>query len=103
MTSLLLLQQLLLLHNNARPYTTTISLEKLTQQHLATIEHLPYNPDLSPCDCHLFGPLKEVLGGQQFSDNTEAEEFMCNWLQTCSTTFYETIIKETANPMAEVH
>ena len=26
----------------------------------------PYSPDLSPCDYHMFGPLKEALGGAAF-------------------------------------
>jgi len=30
------------------------------------LEHPPYSPDLSPCDYHMFGPLKEALGGTAF-------------------------------------
>jgi len=36
--------------------------EKLAQLYLTALQHPPYNPDLSPCDYHMFGPLKEALG-----------------------------------------
>ena len=38
----------------------------------------PYSPDLSPCDFHLFGPLKEPLGGKRFEDDAGVESFVRN-------------------------
>ena len=38
----------------------------------------PYSPDLSPCDYHLFVPLKEALGGQRFDDDTGVEELVAS-------------------------
>ncbi|KOC58687.1 hypothetical protein WH47_08488, partial [Habropoda laboriosa] len=49
----------------------------------------PYSPNLSPCDYHLFGPLKEVLGGQRFKSNRQVEQFTCNWLRTQPSSFYD--------------
>jgi hypothetical protein len=46
------------------------------------LEHPLYSPELSPCDCHMFGPLKEALGGQRFDDDRQVENFVCKWLQT---------------------
>jgi hypothetical protein len=37
--------------------------DKLKEFHWETLQHPPYSPHLSPCDYHLFGPLKEALGG----------------------------------------
>ena len=48
---------------------------------------LPYSADLLPCKYHLFGPLKEGLGGQQFDEDTGVEEFVHNWLQTRTSFF----------------
>ena len=50
--------------------------------HWTTLEHAPYSPDLSPCDFHFFGPLKEALGGQRFEDDESVEEFVRKWLVT---------------------
>jgi hypothetical protein len=32
-----------------------------------------YSPDLAPSDIHLFGPLKNYLGGRRFIDDKEVE------------------------------
>ena len=56
--------------------------------------HPPYSPDLSPCDYHLFGPLKQALGGKRFDDDTGVKEFMCNWVQPCSSSFFREGVKK---------
>lgn len=38
------------------------------QLHRTAVEHPPCNPNLSPCDYHLFAPLKEALR-EQFDNN----------------------------------
>lgn len=81
-------RDVILLHDNARPHTAALTQEKLNQLHWETLEHPPYSPDLSPCDFHLFGPLKEALGGQHFESNDDVEEFVRNWLKTRPETFY---------------
>ncbi|KAA6384038.1 MAG: hypothetical protein EZS28_020436 [Streblomastix strix] len=35
-------------------------------------QHPPYSPDLSSCDCYLFGVLKSKLKGKQFTRGDEA-------------------------------
>lgn len=71
--------------------------EKLTQMHWTPLEHPPYSPDLSPCDYHLFGPLKEDLGGKRFDDNAAVEEFVRNWVTTRPPSFYKNGIKKLPN------
>jgi len=75
------IQDVLLLHDNARPHSAALTQEKLAQMCWTALEHLPYSPDRSPCD-YMFGPLKEALGGQHFNDDEQVEDFMRKWLQT---------------------
>jgi len=65
------------------------------------LEHPPYSQDLSLCHCHLFGPLKEALGGQHFNDDEQVENYLCKWLQT-HPPFYNAGIKKTPNPLAKM-
>lgn len=83
------IRDVILLHDNARPHTAALTQEKLRQIHWETLEHPPYSPDLSPCDFHLFGPLKEALGGNRFESDEEVQEFVCNWFKTRPQIFYE--------------
>lgn len=83
------IRQVVLLHDNARPHTAALTREKLEQLGWETLEHPPYSPDLSPCDFHVFGPLKEALGGQRFDSDAEVEAYVRNWLQTRPASFYE--------------
>lgn len=83
------IRSVILLHDNARPHTALRTREKLEDFFWETLEHPPYSPDLSPCDFHLFGPLKEALGGQRFDDDAAVETFVRNWLDTRPPSFYE--------------
>ena len=62
--------------------------------HWKTLDHPPYSPDLSPWDFHMFGPLKEALGGKRFETNDQVETFLRNWLDTRPTSFYENGIEK---------
>jgi len=53
-----------------------------------TLEHPPYSPDLSPCDFHVFDPLKDALGGKKFSHDAEVEAYVRNWLLTRPISFH---------------
>jgi len=82
------IRDVVLLHDNARPHTAALTRKKLDQLGWETLEHPPYSPDLSPCDFHVFGPLKEALGGQRFNSDAEVEAYVSNWLQTRPASFY---------------
>jgi len=88
------IQDVLLLHDNARPHSAALTLEKFAQMYWTALEHPPYSPDLSPCDYHMFGHLKEALGGQRFDDDEQVENFVRKWLQTRPPSFYDTGIKK---------
>jgi hypothetical protein len=55
---------------------------------------LEHSQDLSPCDYHMFGPLKEALGWLCFNDDKQVENFLRKWLQTHPPSFYDIGIKE---------
>jgi hypothetical protein len=53
----------------------------ITDLHSDTIPHPPYSPDLAPSDYHMFGPLKEVMGGKKFHSNEEVHNAVNEWLR----------------------
>jgi histone-lysine N-methyltransferase SETMAR len=52
------------------------------------LEHPPYSSDLAPSDFHLFGLLKNHLGGKRFIDDEEVETEVQKWLRQQSKDFY---------------
>jgi hypothetical protein len=52
---------------------------------------------LGPSDFHLFGPLKNHLGGKRFAENKEVETEVRKWLRQWSRDFYaagfDTLVK----------
>ncbi|GFX09467.1 mariner Mos1 transposase [Trichonephila clavipes] len=59
-------------------YHTANEMKKILQQFpWETLEYLPYSPDLSPCDFHVFGPLKRGIHGHRFNMDDE----VCGWVQ----------------------
>ena len=75
----LITKGVLFLQDNARAHTahrTTCTLQQLGWE---VLPHPPYSPDLDPSDFHLFGPLKEFLGGQHFSTDDEVKQAVLGW------------------------
>ena len=54
----LLSSGVLLLHDNARPYTAIHTIQTLVKLGFTVLEHPAYSPDLAPSDYHLFVHLK---------------------------------------------
>jgi hypothetical protein len=52
------------------------------------LEHPPYCLDLAPSDFHLFGPLKNHLGGRHFTDDEEVGTEVQKWLRQQSKDLY---------------
>lgn len=74
------IRDVILLHDNNRPQTATLSKDKLVKMHWETFEHAPYSSDLSSCNYCLFESLKEALGGGRFENDQAVENYVCNWL-----------------------
>jgi len=75
----LITKDVLFLQDKAQPHTAHRSTWKLQQLGRVVLPHPPYSPDLAPRDLHLFGPLKEFLGGQHFSTDDEAKQAVLGW------------------------
>lgn len=63
----------LILHENARPHTAVHTRETFWELRLKF-----YSLDHAPLDFHLFGLLKGVIRGSQFSDDSEVKEALCD-------------------------
>jgi hypothetical protein len=74
-------KETLLLHDNARPHTEAHTLETLKQLKWEATEHPACNPDLTPSDFHIFGPLKEALRGRRISCG-DVKTPVHQWLST---------------------
>jgi histone-lysine N-methyltransferase SETMAR len=66
---------------------------QLSQERIAAfgwqlLEHPPYSPDLAPSDFHLFGPLKNHLGGTRFADDEAVQREVRMWLRQQPKDFY---------------
>lgn len=60
---------------SARPDTAALTHEKLRNS-LGTFEQPAYSPDLSPCDYHMFEPLREELGRTRSDDDGQVEQYV---------------------------
>lgn len=66
-------KNLLLLHDNASSHTAKLTTEFLQANHIKTIPHPPYSPDLAMCDFWLFSGLKRSLRGRSFHSEEELD------------------------------
>jgi hypothetical protein len=65
------------LHDNAGQHTAAVTTRTLEDLHWEVLPHPAYSSDLSPCDFHLFGPLKEILGEKDLEPKIKLK-FLCN-------------------------
>ena len=78
-------------HDNASAHTALSICQFFAETNIVTLEHLPYFPDLAPCDFFLFPKIKPVLKGTHFSDidsikkavTTELKKIPENVFQEC--------------------
>jgi histone-lysine N-methyltransferase SETMAR len=52
-------------HDIARPHTAHATAVTIEDLHFECLPHPPYSPDHAPSNYHMFGPLKEALGGKE--------------------------------------
>jgi histone-lysine N-methyltransferase SETMAR len=84
----LLSSGVLLQHDNMHPHTACATAKKIMDLRLECIPHPAYSPDLTPSDYHVFGPLKEALGGKKFSTDDEIKWAVHRWLRSQSEEFF---------------
>jgi histone-lysine N-methyltransferase SETMAR len=51
---------------DAHPHTAIVSRPFMAQNAMVVVVHPPYSPAVAPPDCHLFGHVKGLLGGESF-------------------------------------
>lgn len=84
----LLSKGVLLQHDNARAHTANVTSSTITKLGWEVLVHPPYSPDLAPSDYHLFGPLKDHLGGTKFDTDEDVRNAVQKWLHTMPETFF---------------
>ena len=82
------------LQDNARPHTAALTMETIRNLRWDVLPHPAYSPDLAPSDFHLFGPLKDFLGGRKFQSDEEVMAAVQNWTRDQTKNFYERGIKK---------
>ena len=78
----------IILHDNARPHVANKTVNKLKKLHWEFLEHPPYSPDLSPSDFHLFSSLKKFLTGQRFTCDDKVKAAVRQWFRSQTAVFY---------------
>ena len=93
----LITKGVLSLQDNALPHTAHCTSCILQQLGWEVLPHPLYSPDLAPNDFHLFGSLKEFIGGQHFSTDDEAKQADLGWFRRTETSLYakafQTLVK----------
>jgi len=72
----------LLQHDNARPHTAHSTVATIQDLSFECLQHPPYLPDIAPSDFHVFGPLKEAMGGKSFRSDEEVQQAVREWLRS---------------------
>ena len=95
-------QESTFLHDNASSHKCEDVKSFLASEEVKFLNHLPYSPDLSPCDFFLFPRLKNILSGNKYTSRSSLgsaiyqclkqipkEDYLSafrdwvKWLQTC--------------------
>ena len=77
----------LYLQHNAQSQSADRTTCTVQQLGWVVLPQPPYSADLTPSYFHLFGPLKEFLGGQHFSTDDEVKQAVLGWFSRTDTSF----------------
>ena len=80
--------RILLLHDNARPYTARATIDALETLKFEVLSHMPYSPDLAPSDFHFFPHLKRDLKGTHFTSDDELKQAVTSWIKRRTPEFF---------------
>jgi hypothetical protein len=86
----MLTYSVVLLHDNARPYTPARNRALLGHFNWDLLYHTAYSPSLSPCDHNLLTYLKNWLWWRRFSNNEELTEGVKTWPRLWVANFFDT-------------
>jgi len=84
----------LLLHDNAKPHTSKLTVQKLKDLGYETLPHPPYSPDIAPTDFWLFRSLANFLAGKSFKSQQEVENAFRIFIESKNPSFYKSGIEK---------
>jgi histone-lysine N-methyltransferase SETMAR len=76
------------LHENAPAHWALATQKKLAYLGFQCLDYLPYSPDLTPSEYHLFPALKEQLKCRHFSSDAEIIAAAETWLDGQHSDFF---------------
>ena len=75
-------------HDNARPHTSSKTMEHIVKFGWTVVLHPSYSPDLTPSDFNLFGPMKDGLRGQHFPSYDAVVRAVKQWATSAGADFF---------------
>ncbi|KAG6794323.1 transposase [Apis mellifera caucasica] len=74
-------------HDNARPYTSLVTRQKLLELGWDVLSHSPYSPDLAPSDYFLFRSLQNSLNGKNFNTDDDIKSYLIQFFANKTRSF----------------
>ena len=74
-----------------------LAFQKLKELGIKRLEHLQYSPDLAPSDLFLFGYLKKLLEGHEFTDAQQLFDKVVEILNGIPKLVYKSVYDEWIN------
>lgn len=85
---------IILLHDNARPHTTTLTTDKFKELGWSLLPYPPYSPDLAPSDFFLLENLEIFLREKICREKEELEREISNFFDQKPIEFYASAFKQ---------
>lgn len=79
----------ILLHDNARPHISKMTVQKLHDLQYEVLPHPPYSPDLSPTDYHMFKHMNDFLANKTFRDQGSIQKNIDQFFESRTPDFYQ--------------
>ena len=83
-----------LLHDNASSHKCEVVKSFLASEKVKVLNHLPYSPDLSPCDFFLFPRLKKMLLGNKYASRSSLGSVIYQCLQQIPKEDYLSVFRD---------
>ena len=78
----------LLQHDYPRPHMVRSTVATIQDLSFECLPHSRYSQDLAPSDFHVFGPLKQAMGGKSFRFDEEVQQTVHEWLHSQPKDFF---------------
>lgn len=79
----------ILLHDNARPHISKLTVQKLIELKYEILPHPPYSPDLSPTDYYLFKNLDKFLKEKKFNKEEDVKNAFVEFINSREQDFFK--------------